>query len=78
MASNLQNITIHFPLPKGRHPGGRLQRKKRLRKKQLKYRVDNWFSFSRKAFIAGWGSEEIDGPMPATVNVTLMGDNKKD
>jgi hypothetical protein len=73
MANNLQNVTIHFPLPSGRHPGGRLQRKKRLRKKQLKYRLDNWFSFSQKAFMSAWGSEEIEGQMYATVNVTFDG-----
>jgi len=43
-----QSISFHYPLPSGmRHPGGRLQRKSRLKKKQQKYRFKNGYSFKK-------------------------------
>jgi len=45
-ATIVQKVTLSYPLPSGqRHLGGRLLRKARLRKKQMKYRFANQYSF---------------------------------
>lgn len=64
--------TIHFPLPSGKvHPGGRLQRKSRLRKKQTKYRIANGYSFVRTAVVSDGRWVEVDGELTWEVIYTL-------
>jgi hypothetical protein len=61
-------VTIHFPMPSGiRHPGGRSQRKARLRKKQLKYRLERKYSFCRPAYVEGCESVEVNGVLQQEV-----------
>jgi len=58
----VNNVTIHYPLPSGkRHLGGRLQRKARLRKKQNKYRLQNGYSFCMPAYVEKSELVDIDG-----------------
>jgi len=56
-------ITIHYPLPSGNHPGGRLQRKARLRKKQLKYRLAKAYSFKGEAVLQSSHNFDENGDM---------------
>ncbi len=68
-----QIITTHYPLPSGlRHPGGRLQRKARLRKKQMKYRFESGYSFRGFGHISDQRTEMVDGVLEKTITFSMI------
>jgi len=71
--ANPQSIAIHYPLPSGiRHPGGRLQRKARLKKKQQKYRFKNGYSFQWIGAISDTKIESIGGDLMKTMTFAMQ------
>lgn len=67
-----QTVTLHYPLPSGmRQLGGRLQRKARLRKKQLKYRLEKKYSFRWPAFISDVQFRYVDDQLEHTVTFQI-------
>jgi hypothetical protein len=71
--SNPQSTAIHYPLQSGiRHPGGRLQRKARLRKKQQKYRFKAGYSFKGLGAISDTKIENMGGELLKTMTWTMI------
>lgn len=71
-------ITISFPLPsikRCKHPGGRVLRKSRLRKKQAKYCRMMGYSTTYNGFISDFRTEElVDGEEGrCSVRLQLLG-----
>ena len=65
-------IAIQYPLPSGMcHPGGRLQRKARLRKKQQKYRFENGYSFQGIGAIQDAKIQNIGGDLMKTMTFAM-------